>query len=309
MTMRLQAGIWRSRLLHALAVLFGVSLATFAVSHATGDPVTLLLPPTASELARTQLRQHLALDQPLAVQYALFLRHALAGDFGQSYLYRQPVASLVLERLPATLLLAGCAFVLALAVGIPMGVLAATRRGAAGILLQLFSMLGLAVPSFWLGLMLVIVLAVEFRLLPVDGYGGLSHLVLPAATLALQSIARLSRLTEAGMSAVMASDFIRTARAKGLGETRVVWVHGLRNVLVPVVTMAGLELGDLISSAVVVEAVFAWPGIGRLAVDALSARDFPLLQGTVFIAGLGFVLINLAVDLICARIDPRIALR
>ena len=304
-----RGSVWRRRLLHALAVLFGVSLATFAVSHATGDPVTLLLPPTASELARTQLRQHLALDRPLAVQYLLFLRHAAGGDFGQSYLYGQPVAALVLERLPATLLLAGTAFLLAVAIGIPLGVLAAVRGGAAGLVLQLFSMLGLAVPSFWLGLMLVIVLAVGLRVLPVDGYGGLSHLVLPAATLAMQSIARLSRLTASGMGAIMASDFIRTARAKGLSERRVVWVHGLRNALVPIVTMAGLELGDLISSAVVVEAVFAWPGIGRLAVDALSARDFPLLQGTVFIAGLGFVVINLAVDLICARIDPRIVLR
>lgn len=301
--------LWHRRLLHALAVLFGVSLATFAVSHATGDPVTLLLPPTASEAARVQLRAHLGLDQPLPVQYLLFLRHAATGDLGQSYLYRQPVLALVLGRLPATLLLAGCAFLLALAIGIPLGVLAAVRGSVAALLLQLFSVLGLAIPSFWLGLMLVVILAVGLRLLPVDGYGGLSHLLLPAATLSLQSIARLSRLSASGMGAVMRSDFIRTARAKGLGERRIVWVHGMRNVLVPVVTMAGLELGDLISSAVVVEVVFAWPGIGRLAVDALSARDFPLLQGTVFVAGLGFVLINLAADLICARIDPRIAAR
>ncbi len=305
----LGGSVWRPRLVHALAVLFGVSLATFAVSHATGDPVTLLLPPTASELARAELRHHLALDRPIAVQYLLFLRHAIVGDFGLSYLYRQPVASLVAERLPATLLLAGCAFLLALAIGIPLGVLAAVRGGGAAILLQLFSMLGLAVPSFWLGLMLVILLAVRLRLLPVDGYGGASHLILPAATLAMQSVARLSRLAASGMGAVMASDFIRTARAKGLTSARIVWVHGVRNALVPIVTMAGLELGDLISSAVVVEAVFAWPGIGRLAVEALSARDFPLLQGTVFIAGLCFVLINLGVDVICARIDPRIAAR
>lgn len=297
------------RLLQALAVLLGVSIATFAVSHATGDPATLLLQAGASEAARAQLRAHLGLDQPVVVQYLLFLRHAVAGDFGQSFLYRQSVTSLVLDRLPATLLLAGTAFAIALLAGIPLGVIAAARGGSASALLQLFSMLGLAVPSFWLGLMLVLTVAVGLRLLPVDGYGGVSHLVLPALTLSLQSIARLSRLVASGMGGVLGRDYIRTARAKGLLERRVVWVHALRNVLVPVVTMAGLELGDLISSAVVVEVVFAWPGIGRLAVTALSQRDFPLLQGTVFIAGLGFVLINLAADLACSRIDPRINLR
>ncbi len=299
----------RRRLLHALAVLFGVSIASFAVSHATGDPVTLLLPASASEASRAALRGHLGLDQPVPVQYLLFLRHALSGDFGQSFLYRQGVGLLVIERLPATLLLALSAFCIALLVGIPLGVLAASRGGAAEALLQLLSVLGLAVPSFWLGLMLVLLFAVQWRLLPVDGYGGLSHLLLPALTLSLQSVARLSRLVASGMAETLGRDFIRTARAKGLLERRVVWVHALRNVLVPVVTMAGLELGDLISSAVVVEVVFAWPGIGRLAVGALSSRDFPLLQGTVFIAGLGFVLINLLADVLCARIDPRITAR
>ena len=297
------------RLLHALAVLLGVSIASFAVSHATGDPVTLLLPANASEASRAALRSHLGLDQPVPIQYLLFLRHALTGDFGQSFLYRQSVGLLVIERLPATLLLALTAFCIAALAGVPLGVLAAARRGAAEVALQLLSVLGLAVPSFWLGLMLVLLFAVQWRLLPVDGYGGLSHLLLPALTLSLQSLARLSRLVASGMAETLGRDFIRTARAKGLLERRVVWVHALRNVLVPVVTMAGLELGDLISSAVVVEVVFAWPGIGRLAVGALSSRDFPLLQGTVFIAGLGFVLINLLADLLCARIDPRITAR
>ncbi len=289
-------------------MLLGVSIATFAVAHATGDPVTLLISASASDAARAQMRVHLGLDQPVIVQYLLFLRHAMQGDFGQSFIYRQAVALLVLQRLPATLLLAGTAFAIALGISIPLGVKAASRGGWAAGLLQAFSMLGLAIPSFWLGLMLVLIVAVWLRLLPVDGYGGLAHLVLPAITLSLQSIARLSRLVASGMREVLRADYIRTARAKGLLERRVIWVHGLRNVLVPVVTMAGLELGDLISSAVVVEVVFAWPGIGRLAVMALGQRDFPLLQGTVFIAGLGFVLINLVADILCALIDPRIRL-
>jgi ABC-type dipeptide/oligopeptide/nickel transport system permease component len=296
------------RCLHGVAVLLGVSIATFAVAHATGDPVALLISPSASLAARAQMRAHLGLDQPVITQYLLFLRHALGGDFGQSFIYRQAVATLVLQRLPATLLLAGTAFALALGISIPLGTWAAARGGFAAFLLQLFSILGLAIPSFWLGLMLVLVVSVWLRLLPVDGFGGLSHLVLPAFTLSLQSIARLSRLVAAGLRDVLRADYIRTARAKGLRESRVIWVHALRNVLVPVVTMAGLELGDLISSAVVVEVVFAWPGIGRLAVMALGQRDFPLLQGTVFIAGLCFVLINLLADMLCARIDPRIRL-
>ncbi len=301
-----RGAVWPAvqRGLRALAVLLGVSLATFAVGHATGDPVALLLSPSASQAARDQMRAHLGLDQPLPRQYATFLGHALQGDFGQSFIYRQSVASLVLARLPATLLLAGTAFAIALLTGIPLGVLAAARGGAAAAALQVFSMAGLAVPAFWLGLMLVLAFAVRLRLLPVDGFGGLA-LILPALTLSLQSIARLGRLVMSGMGQALRSDYIRTARAKGLREARIVWTHALRNVLVPVVTMAGLELGDLMSSAVVVEVVFAWPGIGRLAVTALGERDFPLLQGTVFIAGLGFVLINLTVDTICTRIDPR----
>ncbi len=306
-TSPLRSRALRARVSHALAVLFGVSLLTFLVAHATGDPVTLLLPANAPEATRIALAHHLGLDQPLPVQYGLFLLHALQGDFGRSFLYGQPVAPLVLQTLPATLELAAAAFCIALLVGLPLGVLSASRGGVASAALQLLSMLGLAMPAFWLGLMLVLVFAVQLHLLPVDGSGGVSHLVLPALTLSLLSLARISRLVRSGMQEILDRDFIRTARARGLPEWRVVWVHGLRNVLVPVVTMAGMELGDLLSSAVVVEVVFAWPGIGRLSVEALGARDFPLLQGTVFIAGLGFVLINLLADILCARIDPRIA--
>ncbi len=298
--------LFPGRFLHAFAVLFGVSLATFLVAHGTGDPVDLLVSPSATLAVRAQMRSTLGLDRPLMEQYLLFLQHALHGDFGQSFIYHQSVTTLVLARLGPTLILAGSAFAIALAVSLPLGVLAAARGGSAAGALQLFSMLGLAIPSFWLGLMLVLLFAVNLRLLPVDGYGTFSHLILPALTLSLQSIARLSRLVASGMRGALQSDYVRTARAKGLLEGRVVWVHALRNVLVPVVTMAGLELGDLLSSAVVVEVVFAWPGIGRLAVTALGERDFPLLQGTVFIAGFGFVMINAGADALCARLDPRL---
>jgi ABC-type dipeptide/oligopeptide/nickel transport system permease component len=295
------------RLLHTLLVLLGVSFTTFMVASVSGDPVTLLLPANATEAVRAALRTHLGLDQPVLVQYGLFVFHALGGDLGRSYVFGTGVSRLVLERLPATLLLAATAFALALLIAIPLGTLAASRGGLWAALLQLLSTVGLAIPSFWLGLMLALVFAVGFGWLPIDGYGGIAHLVLPALTLSLQSLARLGQLVAAGMDEILRRDFIRTARSKGLRERRVIWVHALRNVLVPVITMAGLELGDLISSAVVVEVVFAWPGIGRLAVQALQDRDYPLLQGTVLIAGASFAAVNLLTDLLCARIDPRIA--
>ncbi len=295
------------RLAHAALVLLGVSFSTFIVASASGDPVTLLLPANAPEAARAAMRIHLGLDRPLLLQYGLFVLHALGGDFGRSYIFGQDVAGLVLERLPATLLLALSAFVAALALAIPLGTLAAARGGYWTVVLRVLTTLGLAVPSFWLGLMLALVFAVGLGWLPIDGFGGASHLVLPAITLSLQSVARLGQLVEAGIAEVLQRDFIRTARSKGLREARVIWVHALRNVLVPVVTMAGLELGDLISSAVVVEVVFAWPGVGRLAVQALQYRDVPLLQGTVLIAGASFAIVNLLADLLCAAIDPRIA--
>ena len=297
------------RMAHTVLVLLGVSLSTFLVSRASGDPVTLLLPANAPEAPRAALRVQLGLDRPVLLQYASFLLHALGGDLGRSYVFNQDVTRLVLERLPATLLLAFAAFALALATAIPLGTLAAARGGAWTVLLRVLATAGLALPSFWLGLMLALVFAVGLGWLPIDGFGGVAHLVLPAVTLSLQSMARLGQLVEAGLGEVLGRDFIRTARSKGLGEGRVIWVHALRNVLVPVVTMAALELGDLISSAVVVEVVFAWPGIGRLAVQALRYRDVPLLQGTVLIAGASFATVNLLADLLCAAIDPRIARR
>ncbi len=280
------------------------------VAQSTGDPVTLLVPANATEAARADLRTHLGLDRPVPVQYGLFVLHALGGDLGSSFVYRQRVLDLVAARLGATFELALVAFVLALALGIGLGVLAALKRnGPIDLAVTAFTMVGLAVPPFWLGLILIIVFAVRLRLLPVSGSDAMASVILPAVTLSLQSTARLARLLRSSLIEALEADYIRTARAKGLWRSRVLWVHAFRNALIPLVTMAGLELGDLVSSAVVIEVIFAWPGIGRLAITAVEQRDFPLLQGAVLVAALCFVTINLVVDWLYTVIDPRVALR
>ncbi|MBB3320382.1 MULTISPECIES: ABC transporter permease [unclassified Rhizobium] len=295
------------RLLRALLVLIGVSFATFMVAYSTGDPVALLIKPNATDEVRRAVTTHLGLDKPLIAQYGLFLWRALHGDLGQSFVYNQSVVSLVADRLSNTFLLAFASFFIALLLSVTLGVLAALYRNTwIDAAITLFTMIGLAVPAFWLGLMLIVIFAVHWQFFPVSGSESASSLVLPALTLSMQSTARLCRLVRSGMIEVLNADFIRTARAKGLYEKRVVWVHALRNALLPVVTMAGLELGDLISSAVVIEAIFAWPGIGRLAIGAVSSRDFPLLQGTVLVSAFCFVAINLFVDWLYHRIDPRV---
>lgn len=298
------------RLVRAVLVLLGVSFATFLVAHSTGDPIALLVPGNATVQARTELAAHLGLDQPLIVQYGLFLWRALHGDLGQSFLYSQSVVSLVTNRLGHTFVLAASAFSFALILSLTLGVLAALYRNSwVDLLVTGFTMIGLAVPAFWLGLMLILIFAVQLHMFPVSGSDGAVSIVLPALTLSMQSAARLCRLVRSGMIEVLNADYVRTARAKGLLEGRVIWIHAFRNALLPVVTMAGLELGDLISSAVVIEAIFAWPGIGRLAITAVSSRDFPLLQGTVLVAAFCFVMINLFVDWLYTRIDPRVSLR
>ena len=297
-----------NRVAAACLVLLGVSLATFLVAQSTGDPVTLLVPANATEAARADLRAHLGLDRPVPVQYGLFLVHALRGDLGSSFVYKQHVLDLVVNRLGATFELAFAAF--ALVLGIGLGVLAALRRNTVvDFAITGFTMIGLAIPPFWLGLILIIVFAVRLRVLPVSGSDTAASVILPAVTLSLQSTARLARLLRSSMIEVLEADYVRTARAKGLSRRAVLWVHAFRNALIPLVTMAGLELGDLISSAVVIEAIFAWPGLGRLAITAVSQRDFPLLQGAVLVEAVCFVSINLAVDWLYTRIDPRVALR
>jgi ABC-type dipeptide/oligopeptide/nickel transport system permease component len=287
-----------------------VSFATFIVSHLTGDPVALMAPENASREEKEQLRQFLGLDKPIAEQYLTFITQAVQGNLGYSFVQRSKVLDLVLERLPATLELALVSFLLSLVIAVPLGIIIALKRNTVwDFVVTALAMIGQAAPGFWIGLMLIIVFAVELKLLPVSGSGGLEYIVLPAVTLALQSAARLTRLVRASMLEVLGSDYIRTARAKGMRNYVVLWVHTFRNAMIPVVTMAGLEFAELISGAFITETIFAWPGIGRLAVNAVYQRDFPVVQGVVLVAAAGFVLVNLVVDMLYAAIDPRVKMK
>jgi ABC-type dipeptide/oligopeptide/nickel transport system permease component len=298
------------RLLQAFLVLLGVSFATFIVSHLTGDPVALIAPENASREEKEQLRQFLGLDKPIAEQYLTFVTQAVQGDLGYSFVQRSKVLDLVLERLPATLELALVSFLLSLVIAVPLGIIIALKRNTVwDFVVTALAMVGQAAPGFWIGLMLIIVFAVELKLLPVSGSGGVEYFVLPAVTLALQSAARLTRLVRASVLEVLGSDYIRTARAKGMRNYVVLWVHTFRNAMIPVVTMAGLELAELMSGAFITETIFAWPGIGRLAVDAVYKRDFPVVQGVVLVAATGFVLVNLLIDMLYAAIDPRVKMK
>ena len=297
------------RLVQAVFVIFGVSVVVFAVTRLTGDPALLMVPPDATAEMVERVRREMGFDQPLWVQYARYAGGVLQGNFGMSLRHQQPALSLLADRLPATIQLALTAKVLALAIAIPLGILAALKRNTIfdGLAMGI-AVLGQSVPLFWVGLMLSLVFAVNLRLLPVSGYGEWSHLVLPAVTLCLFSLARTARLTRSAMLEVIGQEYITTARAKGLSELTVLSRHALRNALLPIVTLVALDFGILLGGAVVTETVFAWPGVGRLTVQAIGTRDYPLVQASVFVLSLIFVLINLLTDLLYAYLDPRVRL-
>ncbi len=319
------------RLLQSVVVIIGVTVITFTTLHLGGDPTYLYVSERATEEEIVATRAKLGFDQPLHVQYLKFAeRLLLHGDLGNSLTYHTPALGVVLERFPATLELTLCALLLALLVGIPLGVMAALKHGRpldGGIML--LALFGQSMPSFWLGLMLILTVGLKFRWLPLSGrvpvldplFAGdfgtawvnlpqaLPFLVMPSVTIAFFSLARTARLVRSSMLEVLAQDYVRTARAKGLSEFRVVVHHALRNAWLPVVTMLGLEFGFLLSGVVVVETVFSWPGVGRLVFNAINHRDIPLVQAAVIMFSLVFVSLNLAVDLLYARLDPRVRLR
>jgi ABC-type dipeptide/oligopeptide/nickel transport system permease component len=295
------------KLIRALTVLLGVSFLTFIIGHLSGDPVRLIARGDATEEQRAQLRHSLGLDRPVLEQYRIYVGNALHGDLGVSYRQHVDVSRLIALRLPNSLELAGAAFVLAMGIGFALGILCVIYRASVlDNVIAGLSVLAQVVPGFWLGLVLVLLFAVHWRILPVSGSGDLTHLILPAVTLALPTLGRMTRLVRGGMLEVLQSDYIRTARAKGLSERQVLLGHAAKNALLPLVTQAGLELGDLVGSAFIIETVFAWPGLGRMAVNAVQQRDFLVVQGCVLVIAAGFVLINLAVDLLYAVIDPRV---
>jgi len=295
------------RLLLTVPVIFGILVATFMLTRLTGDPTDLAIASDAPEEAREAFRRQHGLDLPIWTQFIRFALHMLQGDFGTSIRFQQPALELVMERMGATTELAVAAMLIAIAIGIPAGVLSAYRRNSLTDLnVRAVTLLGQAVPSFYLGILSILFFAVWLRWFPTGGRGTLWHLVLPATTLALQIVALIARVTRSCMLDVLGQDYIRTARAKGLSEAKVVWLHALRNAFIPVLTVIGLQVGFLLGGVVVTETVFSWPGVGRLAVQAIYQRDFPLVQAVVFIFALIFVAVNLIVDLLYAWLDPRI---
>jgi ABC-type dipeptide/oligopeptide/nickel transport system permease component len=295
------------KLLHTAFVALGVVTLAFAALRLSGDPAATMLPGDATVDQLEALRRELGLDQPIYVQYVQFLGNALRGDFGISFRHQQPALGLVLERLPATLELAFAALLLAVVVALPLGIVAAIRRGRAVDAVAMgFAVVGQSTPTFWMGIMLILIVSVELGWLPTSGRGGFENLILPAITLGAQFAALLARLTRTSMLEVLGQDFLTTARAKGLRERTVVLRHALKNAAVPVITLAGLQFGTLLGGAVVTETVFAWPGVGRLAVQSILVRDYPVVQAGVFVLALSFVMINLLVDLAYGQLDPRI---
>ncbi len=313
------------RLMQSVLVLGVMSLVVFAGVYAIGNPVDILISPQADQAEIARATAALGLDRPLWEQYWVFLRQAAAGDLGRSFAFNVPAIQLVLERMPATLELAALAMLIAVLLGIPLGLWAGIKpRSAAGRSIMAGSILGFSLPTFWVGLMLIMVFSVWLGWLPASGRGpttlllgvpvsflsadGLAHLALPAANLALFKLSLVIRLTRAGTREALVQDYVKFARAKGLSEARVVLVHVLKNILIPIVTVIGLELGSVIAFAVVTETVFAWPGMGKLLIESINVLDRPVIVAYLCIVVALFVLINLAVDLAYSLLDPRVRL-
>ncbi|MCL4861930.1 MAG: ABC transporter permease [Caldilineaceae bacterium] len=298
----------RRRLLQSVIVIWGISLIVFfLVRLAPGDPVTMLLAETAGPEQIAEARAKWGLDKPIYVQYWVFLTKAITGDLGNSLFFQQPALKVLMERMPATLQLSAVALLFSLSVAIPIGILSALKRDTIWDYLGTgLAMLGQAIPPYWLGIMLILLFSVNLGWLPTSGRGTVSHLVLPAITLGSVLMALVTRLVRSGMLDVMGDDYVRTARAKGLPERTVIVRHTLRNILIPLVTVIGLQLGALFGGAVITESIFAWPGVGRLALQAINARDYPLVQASVLVISVVYVFLNLAVDLLYVYLDPRI---
>jgi peptide/nickel transport system permease protein len=295
-----------SRLAQTVLVLFLALTAVFFLARLGGDPVLLFLPMDIQAKDVNEFRQRLGFNDPLPVQYGRFMAGAVRGDFGESLRYKQDALGLVLERLPATLRLGLLALLLTFCLAIPVGVISAMRRGSVWDYLGMGgTVLGQAIPGFWLGLMLIYLFSVRLGWLPTGGTGGVAHYVMPVIVLASFYAARIARLTRSSVLDVLGEDFILTARAKGLAELIVVAKHTLKNAAIPIITLAGLETGQLLGGAVITETIFAWPGVGRLTVQALLNRDFPVVLAALFVISLTYTLINFLVDVIYGWIDPR----
>jgi ABC-type dipeptide/oligopeptide/nickel transport system permease component len=294
------------RIAEAVPTLLGITIVTFLFMRVGGDPATLVLGETATREAVASYRQEHGLDRPIVEQYIKYMTGVVRGDLGTSVRYQAPVSRILIDRLPATAELGLVAVALAVVIGIPLGILTGVRSlGAFGALLRSVPLLAQAVPGFFLGLVLIMLFSVRLQWLPTGGRGSVAHLVLPALTLAALMVALIMRMTRSSLRDVLRQDYVRTARAKGLGQVSVIFRHALRNALIPVVTVVGLQAAALFSGAVVTETVFAWPGVGRLLVQSVYSRDLPMVQAIVLFGTASVVSMNLAIDLAYALIDPR----
>lgn len=295
------------RLLQLGVVFLGVALLVFVMVRLAGDPAELLLPPDATQIQVEELRQALGLDKPLYLQFVRFVLNAVRGNMGISYYCGEPAMKLVLERVPATLQLAGFAMVLAVVLSVPLSVMAAVHKGSLlDRLVLVLSLFGISAPTFWIGILLIYVFAVALRWFPSSGLGGFKHLILPGTTLSLYYLALFIRLNRAGMLDVLSRDYVTTARAKGLPERTVLYKHALKNTLIPFVTIGGLQLGGLIAFSIVTEKVFAWPGMGRLLLEAIEKLDYPVIIAYVLVTAFLFGVLNLIVDITYTFLDPRV---
>jgi ABC-type dipeptide/oligopeptide/nickel transport system permease component len=295
------------RLGRTIFVLWGISTIVFVMLRLSGDPAGLLLPQEASVEDVLRLRHDLGLDAALPLQYVRFLGHAIRGNFGESLRHREAAMTLVRAHLWATLELSFAAFFIATVVAVPIGVLAAVRPYSLyDHLVMTVALIGQSAPTFWIGIMLILAFGLGLRWFPIGGRGTLAHLVMPALTLGAFAMASIARLTRAAMLEVIRLDYIATARAKGLSQAHIIWKHALKNAAIPVVTIMGLQFGALLGGAVVTETVFSWPGIGRLAIQGIYNRDYPVVQASVFVAAVIFVVVNFVIDLLYTILDPRI---
>ncbi len=298
------------RLLQSIVVVFGVTFISFAMIFLTGDPAALMLPPDTSMQDVQAFRHLMGFDRPWYIQYVEFIGRAIHGDFGTSLRHGVPAMQMVLQYMPATIELAVAALLISIVFAVPAGIISATRRNSiADHLSMLGALLGQSMPNFWLGIMLILIFAVNLGWFPVSGRDTWKNLVLPAITLGTFSLARNTRLIRSSLLEVLGQDYVRTARSKGLAERTVILGHALRNALIPVVTVIGLQFGALLGGAVITETIFAWPGVGRLTVQAIYNKDFPIVQASVTTLALIFVVINLLVDITYSYLDPRIRLR
>ncbi len=296
------------RVLQAVVTLLMLSVIVFGLARLTGDPASLMAPMEATEADLANLRASMGLDKPLPVQYWIFVSNAVQGDFGDSIKWNRPAAEMIVERFPATLILSLAAMVFGLLLAIPVGILSAVKRDTwfdnVG---KIIALIGQSMPTFWFGILLILVFSLHLRLLPTSGYGIGTHMILPTVTLGFFVAASIMRITRSAMLDALEADYVRTARSKGVPEWRIILVHALKNGAIPILTITALQAATILRGAVVTETVFAWPGIGKVAIDAVYGRDFPLVQASVMFMGVVFLAVNLLVDIAYLALDPRIS--